>query len=106
MKGLLRVATGVWLALSLGMGAAYADPVSEGMERIAAGDAAGAYAMLKPEERSRAGNPEYDYALGLAAIDSGHVTDAVAAFERVLAVEPQHLRARRTRPRLYRAERA
>lgn len=101
MKGLLRVAAGGWLVLSLGMGTAHADLVSEGMARMAAGDAAGAYAVLKGEERSRAGNPEYDYALGLAAIDAGHATDAVAAFERVLAVEPQHLRARAELGRAY-----
>jgi len=64
-------------------------------------DAAGAYALLAPEESKRAGDPDYDFLLGLAALDSGKSTDAIFAFERVLAVKPDHTRARAEMGRAY-----
>jgi len=89
------------LTLSLGIGAAWAGAIEDGRARLQAGDAAGAYTALKSEERARAGNPDFDYALGLAAIDAGHPAEAVAAFERVLAVKPDHLQARAELGRAY-----
>ena len=56
--------------------------------------AAAAFALLDPLEAERAGDPEYDFLLGLAAIDSNHLTRAVFALERVLAARPDHPRAR------------
>lgn len=87
--------------LALSDGAARADSLSDAMRMLNNNDAAGAYGMLKPEERARAGDPDFDYALGLAAIDSGRPTEAVAAFERVLAVKPDHLQARAELGRAY-----
>lgn len=81
--------------------AAQADELSDAIEMLNRHDAAGAYGILKAEERTHAGNPDFDYTLGLAAIDSGHPSEAVAAFERVLAVEPQHLQARAELGRAY-----
>ncbi len=89
------------LSLSLAGMAAHADIVDDGLARIYSGDAAGAYALLKPAERERAGDPAYDYVLGLAAMDSGRPVEAVAAFERVLAVQPSHLQARAELGRAY-----
>ncbi|MBX3491458.1 MAG: DUF560 domain-containing protein [Parvibaculum sp.] len=94
------------LALALGLallaaGTAGAGALDEARQKMAAGDAAGAYEILKPEERAHAGNPDFDYMLGLAAIDSGHAPEAVAAFERVLAVKPDHLQARAELGRAY-----
>ena len=82
-------------------GAAAAGPMEDASEYLSKGDAAGAYQVLKPEERARAGNPDYDYMLGISAIDSGRPAEAVAAFERVLAVEPNHLQARAELGRAY-----
>lgn len=82
-------------------GSAVAGALDRAAERLGAGDAQGAYAVLKPEERGLAGNPDYDYMLGLAAIDSGRPAEAVAAFERVLAVKPDHLQARAELGRAY-----
>lgn len=82
-------------------GTAAAGAMEEGAKLLGAGDAQGAYAVLKPEERGRAGNPDYDYMLGVAAIDSGRPAEAVAAFERVLAVKPDHLQARAELGRAY-----
>jgi tetratricopeptide (TPR) repeat protein len=57
-------------------------------------DPAAAYDLLKPLETDRAGNPEFDYLLGIAALDSGRYTEAVFALERVLVVNPKHVQAR------------
>lgn len=56
--------------------------------------AAAAFELLDPLEADRAGEPEYDFLLGLAAIESNRLTRAVFALERVLAVRPDHPRAR------------
>lgn len=45
-----------------------------------------AYDLLLPQEGARAGDPEFDYLLGIAAIDSGEPERGVFALERVLAV--------------------
>ncbi|MBC7285794.1 porin family protein [Hoeflea sp.] len=82
-------------------GAAMADPMEDASALISQGDAAGAYLILKPQERAEAGNPDYDYLLGISAIDSGRPAEAVAAFERVLAVKPDHLAARAELGRAY-----
>lgn len=60
-----------------------------------------AYALLIPEEPSRAGDAEFDLLLGIAAVESGKHTSAVFALERVLAVEPNHPRARAEIARAY-----
>ena len=56
--------------------------------------AAAVYAELAPQEPARAGDPRFDYRLGVAALDSGHLTHAIFALERVLAVRPDDHPAR------------
>ena len=53
-----------------------------------------AYALLQPLADARAGNPEFDYLLGIAALDAGHLTEAIFALERVLSIEPDNAAAR------------
>jgi len=60
-----------------------------------------AYELLLPLEAQRAGNPEYDYLLGIAALDSGEVERAIFALERVLAVQPENALARAEIARAY-----
>lgn len=60
-----------------------------------------AFDLLDPLESTRAGDPDYDYLLGLSALDSGKFTRAVFAFERVLAVRPDHPQARAEIARAY-----
>lgn len=64
-------------------------------------DARGAYALLAPEASSRAGDPDFDYLLGIAALDTGRNTEAVFALERVLAVQPGNAEARAEIARAY-----
>jgi hypothetical protein len=53
-----------------------------------------AYEMLLPHEGARAGDPQFDYLLGIAATDAGVPERGVFAFERVLALRPDHHLAR------------
>lgn len=64
-------------------------------------EAKAAYALLEPLEIQRAGDPEYDYLFGIAAIDSGNPSRAVFALERVLAVQPDNALARAEIARAY-----
>jgi outer membrane protein len=68
---------------------------------IKSGKSAEAYALLAPEESRRAGDPDYDYLLGIAALDIGKPNEAIFALERVLAVRPNHLQARAEIARAY-----
>jgi tetratricopeptide (TPR) repeat protein len=65
------------------------------------GKANEAYSQLAPLEYEHAGELEYDYLLGLAALDSGKPDKATLAFERVLAVNPNHAGARLDMARAY-----
>ena len=60
-----------------------------------------AYELLVKELSDRAGTENYDLLLGIAALDSGHPTMAVFAFERVLDVNPNNARARAELGRAY-----
>jgi tetratricopeptide (TPR) repeat protein len=63
--------------------------------------AAQAYALLAPLQSQRAGEPDYDYLLALAALDSGKPAEAVFALERFLAINPDHGPARLEMARAY-----
>ena len=76
-------------------------PVEQALALHRAGNAAAAFALLAPLERTRAGDPDYDYALGLAAADSGHTGVAIRALQRVVAVQPGNAQARAEIARVY-----
>lgn len=66
-----------------------------------AGKAEAAYALLAPLEKTRAGDPDYDYALGIAAADAGHRGQAIIALQRVISVQPNNGPARAEIARVY-----
>lgn len=79
-----------------------ADEVLERAKRfLAQKNPNAAYELLVPLQSQRAGEAEYDYLLGIAALDSGKATEAVFALERVLAVNPDHAQARAEIARAY-----
>ena len=53
-----------------------------------------AFELLSPHELELAGNPDYDYLYGTAAVDSGHADLAIFALERVLDRQPSFSGAR------------
>ena len=60
-----------------------------------------AYRTLAPQADARAGDPAFDYALGIAALDSGRFGEAIIALQRVLAVQPNNAQARAELARAY-----
>jgi outer membrane protein len=73
----------------------------EAQRLIDANQAADAYQLLIAELEQRAGTPEYDILLGIAALEVNRPTEAVMAFERVLAIDPDNSRARLELARAY-----
>lgn len=65
------------------------------------GKAEDAYRLLLPHEFAQAGREEFDYILGVAALESGKADLATLIFERVLAVNPDHAAARLDMGRAY-----
>lgn len=68
---------------------------------LASGNAKQAYAALEPLQATLSGKPEFDYLFGVAALDSGRIDDAIIAFERVLALMPNHAGAQMDLARAY-----
>ena len=107
MRKLLRVTILVLLAAlapsgGVALAADSADAVVvEAKRLIDARNARAAYDLLKPLEVERAGDPRFDYLLGIAALDSGRATEAIFALERVLDAEPRHPQARAEIARAY-----
>ena len=60
-----------------------------------------AFDLLDPLEATRSGEPDFDFLLGLAAVDAGKLTRGVFALERVVAVNPENVRARAELARAY-----
>lgn len=82
---------------------AHADP--QALERarglLASGNAKQAYVELAALQDKLSGMPEFDYLLGVAALDSGRNDEAIIAFERVLALVPNHAGAQMDLARAY-----
>lgn len=71
--------------------AAGSDPVlAQADQLLAQRQPQAAFDLLAPLEDERAGDPDYDYLLGLAALESGHGGMAAFAFERCLATDPKN----------------
>lgn len=59
------------------------------------------FEALEAQVSERAGDPAFDYQLGIAAIDAGRFGDAIIALQRVLAVQPDNAAARAELARAY-----
>ena len=68
---------------------------------IKKGDFKGAYQLLEPLETARAGDIDYDYVFGIAAIESNNEARGATALERVLSKEKTHKNARATLDKAY-----
>jgi outer membrane protein len=68
---------------------------------LTSGNAATAYALLSEKESQLAGNPFFDYLLGVAALDSGRAGDAIFSLRRALAIAPGFSGARMELARAY-----
>lgn len=95
--------TAILAAMLINTGTSYAADAELDQARalLAEGNARAAYALLEGREFDRAGDVEFDTALGVAALDSGKPDRATLAFERVLAVDPNAAGARLDLARAY-----
>jgi outer membrane protein len=87
--------------MALAQDAALLTTLQNARELMAAKNSPAAYSLLAAQEATRAGTPDFDYLLGIAALDSGRVTNAIFALERVLAVQPGNALARAELARAY-----
>ena len=102
MRGFRTIIAGVAALMVLFQSIAVADEITDRARRLLQEkNPQAAYRLLQPLESQRAGDPEYDYLLGIAALDSGERERAVFALERVLAVNPNHAQARAEIARAY-----
>jgi tetratricopeptide (TPR) repeat protein len=93
---------GPCLLAFVGCSTALADQLTdEALALLNGGQGRAAYTLLEPRESERAGEVDYDFLLGLAALEVGENTRAVFALERVLALDPAHIRARAEIARAY-----
>jgi len=90
------------LLLSLSATASADALLDQARELIESNQSSQALALLAPYNDERAGDPDFDTLLGLAALNSGHYTEAVFALERVLAIQPDNTKARYGIARAYR----
>lgn len=77
------------------------DRLNQAEQLLRGGRGAEAYELLLPQQFAQAGNPDFDYLFGLAALEAGRADLATLAFERVLAVSPNHGAARLDMGRAY-----
>jgi Flp pilus assembly protein TadD len=77
------------------------DLLLQAKQQLDNGNAQEAYNLLIPLQSTRAGDPDFDFLLGSAALALGKNTEAVFALERVLAVQPNSAPARALIARAY-----
>ena len=83
------------LALFSGQASAEVDDqVKQGRVLLDKRQAKQAFELVEPQEAARAGDPDFDTTMGIAANDTEQFTREVFALERVLSVQPENSRAR------------
>jgi hypothetical protein len=96
-----RALLGVLLLIACASAGAADQTLLNAKALIDGGNPQAAYDMLAPLQSERAGDPEFDFLLGSAALDLGKNTEAVFALERVLALQPNNGPARAQIARAY-----
>jgi len=71
-----------------------AAPIDDAKTLLKQGKAAESMELLEKQLPQLAQDVEFNYLLGIASLDAGKPGNAVFAFERALAVDPNHLQAR------------
>ncbi len=99
MKKFAKQIVAGFLALSMALSGHAADTaytgknakqLSQAQSLIQAGQFKEAYNLLQPLEFEQAGNLQYDYLLGISAVNAGRPDRAVIALERITAVRPNY----------------
>ena len=102
MRRLRQLALLLLLAIAFPLSVSAADDLLlQAKQQLENGNAQEAYNLLVPLQSTRAGDPDFDFLLGSAALALGKNTEAVFALERVLAVQPDSAPARAQIARAY-----
>ncbi len=102
MRHLRQLALLLLLAIAFPLSVSAADDLLvQAKQQLENGNAQEAYNLLVPLQSTRAGDPDFDFLLGSAALALGKNTEAVFALERVLAVQPNSAPARAQIARAY-----
>lgn len=99
LVGALAFSFGAW-AQELSE-AATKDLIAQARQMVINGQMQDAYDALSPHEFQLAGDPDYDYLLGTAAVDTGHADLAIFSLERALEQRPSFAGARVELARAY-----
>jgi tetratricopeptide (TPR) repeat protein len=75
--------------------------LAEAQGLLRGGKAEQAWQLLFPLEQRHAGEPDFDYLLGIAALESGRPERATFVLERVIVANPGHMAARLENARAY-----
>jgi hypothetical protein len=75
--------------------------IAEAQGLLRSGKAEQAWQLLFPLEQRHAGEPDFDYLLGIAALESGRPDRATFVLERVIVANPGHMAARLENARAY-----
>jgi outer membrane protein len=102
-KGLILALAALPLAVPLPLAATGADAgvLQEARTLLADGRAQAAYELLAPRETEWAGDRDFDYLLGSAALETGRAGEAVLSLQRAVATDPDHSAARMELARAY-----
>ena len=88
LRHAVTAALACWIACSLPARADDADPVNRAKHLLTQHQAEEAYTLLSPLSSARAGDAKFDSVLGQAALESGHIAEAVFALERATTTQP------------------
>lgn len=77
------------------------DVLDEAKSLLRAGDADGAYVLLRSHEENYTGSDAFDYLLGVAALDSGNAGEAIFSLQRLVVKQPDFAGARLELARAY-----
>ncbi|MBE0511106.1 MAG: hypothetical protein IBX49_10305 [Gammaproteobacteria bacterium] len=80
--------------LALPSAQAMQDILQQASQHLSSGQHQQAYTLLEQHSAEHAGNPQYDYLLGVAALRAGYPGEASFALERVVTTQPDHAAAR------------
>jgi outer membrane protein len=113
-KSVLRACVLAWLAAAMPLATALAQDtvqiatdsaarelLQQAENLLAGGDSQAAWELLHPAEARFAGQPYFDYLLGIAALDTGRSGEAILSLERTVAAAPQFSGARMELARAY-----
>ncbi len=97
-----RFVIGIFLLTVVSAANVQADAIDDAIQaQLDSGQPEAAWSLAQQHLADRAGNPQFDFVAGLAALEAGQPQHAVMALERVLMVEPSNHRARLELARAY-----